>query len=126
MNTELTNTGATLGTVRMILQTEAAVMLGTLTLAYSQAGYDWVRFASLFLTPDLAMIGYLAGPKAGSRVYNLAHTYAAAALLAAFGQYATAITWAAHIAFDRMLGYGLKYPAGFGATHLAWRGPRPA
>jgi hypothetical protein len=29
-----------------------------------------------------------------------------------------AIIWLAHIGFDRALGYGLKYAAGFGFTHL--------
>ena len=29
-----------------------------------------------------------------------------------------ALIWAAHIGFDRLLGYGLKYGAGFGFTHL--------
>ena len=31
---------------------------------------------------------------------------------------ALALIWAAHIGFDRLLGYGLKYGAGFGFTHL--------
>jgi hypothetical protein len=31
---------------------------------------------------------------------------------------AVAGVWAAHIGLDRMLGYGLKYAAGFGYTHL--------
>jgi hypothetical protein len=29
-----------------------------------------------------------------------------------------AMIWLAHIGFDRALGYGLKYSAGFGFTHL--------
>jgi hypothetical protein len=29
-----------------------------------------------------------------------------------------AAIWTAHIGFDRMLGYGLKYPTEFGQTHL--------
>ena len=29
-----------------------------------------------------------------------------------------AMIWLAHIGFDRMLGYGLKYASGFGFTHL--------
>jgi hypothetical protein len=29
-----------------------------------------------------------------------------------------ALIWLAHIGFDRALGYGLKYAAGFGFTHL--------
>jgi hypothetical protein len=31
---------------------------------------------------------------------------------------AIAAVWAAHIGFDRMLGYGLKYSSAFGDTHL--------
>jgi hypothetical protein len=29
-----------------------------------------------------------------------------------------AIIWVNHIAVDHLLGYGLKYPTGFGHTHL--------
>ncbi len=29
-----------------------------------------------------------------------------------------ALIWTAHISFDRLLGYGLKYPTKFGDTHL--------
>jgi hypothetical protein len=31
---------------------------------------------------------------------------------------AVAIIWFSHIAFDRMLGFGLKYPTFFKDTHL--------
>ena len=31
---------------------------------------------------------------------------------------AVALVWCAHIGFDRALGYGLKYAAGFRETHL--------
>jgi len=31
-----------------------------------------------------------------------------------------AFIWLAHIGFDRMLGYGLKYPSGFKHSHLSW------
>jgi hypothetical protein len=31
---------------------------------------------------------------------------------------AAALIWLAHIGFDRALGYGLKYSAGFSFTHL--------
>jgi hypothetical protein len=34
-----------------------------------------------------------------------------------------ALIWLAHIGFDRALGYGLKYKAGFGFTHLGRIGP---
>jgi hypothetical protein len=34
------------------------------------------------------------------------------------GLLAIALVWCAHIGFDRALGYGLKYAAGFRQTHL--------
>ena len=79
----------------------------------------------LFLTPDLFMLGYLANPRVGSALYNLGH-FLFVPLALFFVAYTThrplllaiAIIWASHIAFDRMLGYGLKYPAHFKDTHL--------
>ncbi len=117
--------GSATGAVRIFLRIEAAgVFAGALGL-YSFAGFSWPLFAILFLAPDLGMLGYLAGPRAGATAYNLAHTYAAPFVLAA-GGYAfgggsaltAALIWIAHIGFDRMLGYGLKYPTRFGDTHL--------
>lgn len=35
--------------------------------------------------------------------------------------YSLALIWVAHIAFDRMIGAGLKYPAVIGATNLRWK-----
>lgn len=32
-----------------------------------------------------------------------------------------AAVWTAHIGADRLVGYGLKYPTGFGDTHLSGR-----
>ena len=78
----------------------------------------------LFLAPDLAMLGYLRSPRFGALIYNLGHTYAAPALLALAGlalgppAYGLAAIWAAHIGFDRLLGYGLKLGTGFEQTHL--------
>lgn len=61
----------------------------------------------------------------GQGRYNLAHSLvgAVAVLVAGVGlSVPIAITagliWLAHIGFDRALGYGLKYAAGFEWTHL--------
>jgi hypothetical protein len=91
---------------------------------------SWVWFAVLFLAPDLSLLGYLLGPKAGAWLYNLGHTYALA-LPVLSGGLAIVLTghhrvvllgvgliWCAHIGFDRLLGYGLKSPEGFKVTHL--------
>jgi hypothetical protein len=85
-------------------------------------------FALFFLVPDLSMLGYLAGRRVGAACYNAGHSYlgpaalcAAGAALNAHGVLLAASIWAAHIGFDRMLGYGLKYGTGFGDTHLGRR-----
>ncbi len=114
------------GGVRLLLRLEGlAVLLGA-TLLYSQFGEGWVLFAALFFAPDLAIAAYAVGPRAGAAVYNAAHTYvgpialATAALLAGRPILAAAgLVWAAHIGFDRALGFGLKYATGFGHTHLS-------
>lgn len=85
----------------------------------------------LFLAPDLGALGYLAGRRAGALTYNLTHTEIGPLLLVAFGLTMTpellpvAIIWLAHIGFDRLLGYGLKYPSSFHRTHLGEIGRKP-
>ena len=100
-------------------------MLVASILAFRATGFSWGWFAALLLAPDLAAVGYLAGPRTGAWTYNLAHTYALA-LPVALGGWAggihvplgVGIIWCAHIGLDRALGYGLKSPEGFGFTHL--------
>jgi hypothetical protein len=38
---------------------------------YGHAGFSWALFPLFFLSPDLAMRGYLVGPKVGAATYNL-------------------------------------------------------
>lgn len=92
---------------------------------YRELGGSWRRFALLFLAPDLLMLGYVFGLKTGARVYNAGHTYASPFLLWAivyFGHrsalFPLCLIWVAHIGFDRLLGYGLKYNCAFKDTHL--------
>lgn len=94
-------------------------------LFYARTGTSWWLFTALFLLPDLSMLGYLGGPKLGARIYNAIHSYvtpgtlvAMAMLLKSPGLLPYAFVWILHIGVDRMLGYGLKYPQGFGWTHL--------
>lgn len=115
---------------RVWLRLEGAAVLATAALLYQHFGLRWFWFGVLFLAPDLAMLGYLAGPRLGAWCYNLAHTYAAAALVLGAGlaaQFGGAprtawlsigLIWCAHIGFDRALGYGLKSTEGFRFTHL--------
>lgn len=113
------------GGVRLVLRAEAAAALAAAVWAYSRFDLGWPMFALLFLVPDLSMLGYLAGKRVGAASYNLAHSYATPAALAAvaLGLQAQSalpvlLIWVAHIAFDRLLGYGLKYATAFGDTHL--------
>ncbi|WP_295522984.1 DUF4260 family protein [uncultured Pseudacidovorax sp.] len=126
--------GAVQGGVRLLLRAEGAALLVFAMLAYAQlAPAQWGRFAALLLLPDLAMLGYLAGPALGARAYNAAHSLIGPVLLAAAGLalpaqaplfWPLAAIWLAHIGLDRMLGYGLKYGRAFGHTHLGRLGPR--
>ena len=95
-------------------------------ILYARTGASWWLFAALWLAPDLAMLGYLAGPRWGSYCYNAAHWYllpsalvAVALLLSHAALLPFALVWFNHIGVDRLLGYGLKYPTGFGFTHLS-------
>jgi hypothetical protein len=96
-----------------------------MVLLYAVWGGSWWVFALLFLVPDLSFAAYLAGPQTGAIVYNAAHSYLlpVALMTAGFALpepliLSIAMIWLAHIGIDRALGYGLKYEAGFGFTHL--------
>ena len=118
-------TGAVTGGVRTLLRLEGLTLFAGMTLLYGFWGGPWWVYAALFLAPDISFLGYLAGPKAGAIAYNAVHSYIVpmALMTAGFGfapplLLTIAMIWLAHIGFDRALGYGLKYSAGFGFTHL--------
>ncbi|MFK8250290.1 DUF4260 domain-containing protein [Ancylobacter terrae] len=120
-----TTAGAVTRAPAVLLRLEGLAMFGGALLAYAALGQGWWLFAALILAPDLSMLGYLAGPAVGARLYNAFHTYVAPAVLAACAYLlaeplggAIAAIWVAHIGLDRALGYGLKYPEGFAHTHL--------
>jgi Domain of unknown function (DUF4260) len=107
-----------------LLRTEASALLIATLFTYQHLHYSWLLFALLFLTPDLFMLGYLASVRVGAAIYNLAAHTLTLPLALLFISYlehwhlAIALIWIAHIAFDRLLGYGLKYPTYFKDTHL--------
>jgi hypothetical protein len=119
------------GQPRLVLRLESLAVLAVAILTYRQFGGGWALFALCFLVPDLSMVGYLAGPRIGAVLYNAAHSYVGPAILylatrsfnSSWGIFAVLI-WASHIAFDRLVGYGLKYPTQFGDTHLGAIGRR--
>jgi hypothetical protein len=110
---------------RWMLHPEGAAVLIFVLLFYARGHFGWWLFALLFLAPDLSMLGYLANVKLGASQYNLVHTTVGpvcllfvAALLPSSRLLSLALIWLAHLGFDRMLGYGLKYPTPFKDTHL--------
>lgn len=121
--------GAARGGVRLLLRLEGLAVLGLALYLYARGGHSWGLLAALFLVPDLSLVAYLAGPRAGAAAYDTMHSYVGPVVVASFAM-ATgrppvlALVWAAHIGFDRALGYGLKYATGFGSTHLGAIGRR--
>jgi hypothetical protein len=111
----------------LYLRFEGAALLAAAATIYAQlpGGTGWPWFAVGFFLPDVAMLGYLAGPARGALAYNLAHTtvFPVVLLFAAWAMNvpaaaSAALIWLAHIGFDRLAGYGLKWPTAFGDTHL--------
>jgi len=107
------------------LRLEGLAIATLSAIFYARTGASWWLFAALWLTPDLSFLGYLTGPRIGSYCYNTVHSYLlpgvlviAALSLRQPALLRFAIIWFNHIGVDRLLGYGLKYPAGFGFTHL--------
>ena len=112
------------------LRLEGLAALVVASLLYQHFGLRWLWFGLLFFVPDLTIAGYLAGARIGAWIYNLAHSYATAGIVLGTGLVieltgmhspvllSVGLIWCAHIGFDRMLGYGLKSPEGFGYTHL--------
>jgi hypothetical protein len=115
------------GIPRAVLRLEGMAALLAALFAYPQLGQGWGFFFALFLLPDLALLGYLINARVGAHAYNAAHSYLGPALLAAAslvvpGLLPLVAIWVAHIGFDRMLGYGLKYTSAFHHTHLGHAG----
>jgi hypothetical protein len=132
-NPELSDAPALMPPVLQWLRLEGLAVVVLSAVLYAHTGAGWWLFAFLWLVPDLSMMGYWAGPRWGARCYNLVHSYLlpVALAIAWFSVnhavlLSIALIWFNHIGVDRLLGYGLKYPAGFGFTHLSRLGKKPA
>lgn len=123
---------AVVNPVRAWLRLEALIVFVGGVLVWIALNGGWLKFAMGFLIPDLALLAYLIGPRAGAALYNISHSYLIPAALAIVGAsldqtplLLAGSLWTSHIGFDRMLGLGLKYPSGFADTHLGQlKGPR--
>ena len=113
------------GSPRLLPRLEGLLVLIAATLAFGSLEQSWWLYAALFLVPDISFAGYLAGKRFGAGCYNAAHSYLLPLMVLCGSSVALwplglaiAAIWIAHIGFDRALGYGLKYSAGFHYTHL--------
>ena len=111
--------------VDLILRAEALAIFLAGVVAYLQLNGHPLWLLPLLLAPDLSMIGYVRGPRAGAVTYNMVHNLATALLVLAVGWLAAIAPLAlagsilvAHVGMDRSLGYGLKLPTDFKDTHL--------
>jgi Domain of unknown function (DUF4260) len=91
--------------------------------------YPWWIFLLLILAPDVSIIAYQFGPKAGALVYNTFHHKGLAIGLYIIGSYffsypiiLIGIMIFAHSSLDRVFGFGLKYEDSFNHTHLGMIG----
>lgn len=104
--------------------------IGCLALSialFTTLDYPWWVYLALFLTPDLAMLGYVWNPKIGAFLYNVFHHKGLAVLFilvgVAFDEQVVTLTGSillGHAAMDRIWGFGLKYSDSFQHTHLGW------
>jgi hypothetical protein len=111
--------------MKITLKLEALALWGLSIFLFSQLGYAWWWYPVLFFVPDLSMIGYLGGTRAGAVVYNIVHHYAISLGLYVLGFFfgfpilqLAGVILLGHSSLDRVLGYGLKYPDSFQNTHL--------
>jgi hypothetical protein len=102
-----------------------AVFAGALVFYFGHLEASWMLLVLLLLVPDLSMAGFLRDTRLGALTYNLVHNYVlglgVTGLGLALGADVVAAVGAilvAHVAMDRMLGYGLKFPTHFKDTHL--------
>jgi hypothetical protein len=109
----------------VLLRLEGAAVLGAAVALYADGDWSWLAFALLLLAPDVSLLAYVAGPRAGMVAYDLVHFIALPLALGTVGVLGghgvlvqVALIWLAHIGMDRALGYGLKYPGAFRDSHL--------
>ncbi|MCX8529264.1 MAG: DUF4260 domain-containing protein [Rhodoluna sp.] len=117
--------GSVVGAPKVLLRAEGAVLFAASIALFTAQGQQWWLYPALLFVPDIFMLGYLRDTKLGSIIYNIGHSYPAAAAVTALGfmlssslVIAIGAIWFGHIGWDRLFGYGLKYGTSFKHTHL--------
>lgn len=111
--------------MKTVLKLEEILMFVLGIYLFNQLDYAWWWFLALILAPDIGMLGYLLGNRAGAFTYNLFHHKGMAIIIYLLGSYFSiplcqlvGVILFSHSALDRAMGYGLKYDKGFKFTHL--------
>jgi Domain of unknown function (DUF4260) len=117
--------GSVTGWPKLILRLEGATLFAASVALFAAQGQQWWLYPALLFVPDIFMLGYLRNTKLGAVIYNIGHSYPAAAVVTVIGLasatplvVAIGAIWFGHIGWDRLFGYGLKYGTSFKHTHL--------
>ena len=116
--------------MKNVLKLEELGLLALFTVVYFHFyPGTWGLYLGLFFVPDISFALYLVSAKAGAVAYNFLHHKGVMAVVVLTGLYLQddllikiGLIFLAHSSFDRVLGYGLKYPDSFSHTHLGWIG----
>ncbi len=107
------------------LKIEEVAMLLLSIYMFQELSFVWWWYLVLFFLPDLGFLGYAINKKLGAYLYNILHHKGVAIGVYFIGLYLNdeylklvGIVFFGHAAFDRALGYGLKYTDSFNNTHL--------
>jgi hypothetical protein len=119
----------------ILLRLEAllALFVGCVAYQHLYPG-QWGFFALLLLAPDLSLLAYLRSRgRVAAAIYNSVHNYALPLALGFAAWHWSSplagklmLIWMAHISFDRVLGFGLKFPGDFKFIHLQGCASLPA
>jgi hypothetical protein len=109
----------------LMLENIGLLILGITACNYQPINLSWYVWIILFFSPDIGMLGYFINNKWGAVCYNIFHHLGVAIVFYLAGLYyqlpmlqlAGCIIFS-HSAFDRVMGYGLKYSTGFKFTHV--------
>ena len=115
--------------MKLLLKLEELGLLLFSIYLFTTLDFEWWWYLVLFLTPDIGMLGYVFSTSAGAFTYNLLH-HKGIGFLVVIAGYALPEPYLllagsillGHSAFDRILGYGLKYSDSFQHTHLGYIG----
>lgn len=111
--------------MKNLLKLEEAAMFGLSLYVLGSMNAEWWLYLLLLLGPDISMLGYVGGNKAGAVCYNVFHHKGVATAVFLTGLLLSntlfevmGIVLFGHSSMDRMFGYGLKTEEGFKYTHL--------